>query len=104
MLIGHGWWLCRGDFVSGVIFWRGRLAGIDWRAALTGLAAGEWPCTTSDEKVLRLAASLAEQCPIDLGRALWGLDRGTALLAAAAVARAAGHPDVVAPSPGAGRR
>jgi hypothetical protein len=41
--------------------------------------------------VLRIAASIAEGVPVDMREAVTGLDEGNAVLAAAAVLRAAGH-------------
>jgi hypothetical protein len=41
--------------------------------------------------VLRIAASIAEGVPVDMREAVTGLDEDNAVLAAAAVLRAAGH-------------
>jgi hypothetical protein len=67
------------------------LAVVDWEAALTGLQAGRLPCSGSEAAVLRLAASIAEGMPVDVGSALCGLDERNAALVAAAVLHAAGQ-------------
>ena len=66
--------------------------------AVAALAAGEWGCSSSEDRMLRLAASIADAVPVDLGprcRAwtgmLSGLDGDNASLIAAAVLRAVGH-------------
>ena len=41
--------------------------------------------------MLRIAASIAEGVPVDMREAVTGLDEDNAVLAAAAVLRAAGH-------------
>jgi len=35
------------------------LAAVDWEAAVAGLDAGRLPCSSSEEQMLRLAASIA---------------------------------------------
>jgi hypothetical protein len=69
------------------------VATIDWRAALAGLDAGRLPCSGGEERLLRLAASLAEGIPVDLLDALSGLDEGNAALVVAAVAHATSQGD-----------
>jgi hypothetical protein len=49
------------------------------------------PCSGGEGRVLRIAASIAEGVPVDMREAVTGLDEGNAVLAAAAVLRAAGH-------------
>jgi hypothetical protein len=55
------------------------------------LAAGRLACSDSEGHVLRLAASLAEGVPVDLGECLSVLDHTNADLVAEAVLRAAGR-------------
>jgi hypothetical protein len=99
LLIGHGWWLCREDFLEMAVgFGRGIadgavLAAVDWEAAVEGLEAGRLPCSSSEGQMLRLAASIAGGVRLDLGSVLSGLDERNACLVAAAVLRACGHPD-----------
>ena len=99
LLIGHRAWLDRGDFTGRFV----RLdagtrpasatAAVDWPAAITALQAGDLPCSGSEQRVLRLAASLAEGIPVDLRTALTGLDAANTELVAAAVRHATGHPN-----------
>lgn len=69
------------------------LAAVDWEAAVAGLDAGRLPCSSSEEQMLRLAASIAGGVRLDLGSVLSGLDLRNAWLVAAAVLHACGHPD-----------
>ena len=97
LLIGHGFWLGRADFVerfvvfdadaaSGVL-----LASVDWAGAVAGLGSGRLVCSRSQGQVLAIAASLAEGVPVDLRDALYGLDARTAGLVVAAVATMTGR-------------
>lgn len=72
---------------------RSATASIDWRAALAGLDAGRLPCSGGEERLLRLAASLAVGITVDLLDALSGLDERNAALVVAAVGHATGHGD-----------
>jgi hypothetical protein len=78
------------------------LAAVDWEAAVAGLDAGQLPCSSSEGQLLRLAASLADGIPVDLGSALSGLDERNAILAAAAALRAGGHREAAAGLAGGG--
>ena len=49
------------------------------------------PCSGGEGRVLRIAASIAEGVPVDMREAVTGLDEDNAVLASAAVLRAAGH-------------
>lgn len=97
LLIGHGWWLYRRDFLEvAVEFGQGIvdgsvLAAVDWEAAVAALDAGRLPCSGGEEQMLRLAASIADGVPLDLGDAVSGLDKRNACLVAGAVLHAAGH-------------
>lgn len=64
---------------------------VDWQAVVTALDAGRLPCSGSEGQVLRIAASLAEGIPVDLGAAVTGLDQTNLGLVAAAVLAAGGH-------------
>ncbi|MFN2504456.1 MAG: hypothetical protein ABR540_09545, partial [Acidimicrobiales bacterium] len=67
------------------------MAVVDWAAAVTALDEGRLPCSSSEEQVLHLAASLVGGPAVDLGNALCGLDRANLTLVAEAVLRAGGH-------------
>jgi hypothetical protein len=70
------------------------MAVVDWEAAVAALEAGVLPCSGGEGRVLRIAASIGEGVPVDLREAVTGLDENNAVLAAAAVLRAAGHRDL----------
>jgi hypothetical protein len=99
LLIAHGWWLFREDFLEiAVEFGQTTadgtvLAAVDWEAAVADLDSGRLPCSSSEGQMLRLAASIADGTLLDLRSALSGLDESNAALAAAAVLHAAGWPD-----------
>jgi hypothetical protein len=50
------------------------MAAIDWPAAIAALDAGELPCSSGEQRILRLAASLADGIPVSLSDAVTGLD------------------------------
>jgi hypothetical protein len=96
LLIGHQRWLCRDDFVGRFVRVvadpvGGVFATVSWRAVVRALAAGRLPCSDGEARVLRIAASIAEGVPVDLGGCLSGLDGVSAGLVADAVLRAAGR-------------
>jgi hypothetical protein len=97
LLIGHLVWLLRGDFVGQCIETGEGMAGgtpmawVDWSSAVAGLEAGRLPCSSGEGRVLRIAASLADGVPVDLGQAVSGLDDANIVLVARAVLHAAGH-------------
>jgi hypothetical protein len=66
------------------------LAWVDWRAAVGALESGRSPCSRSEAQSLRIAGSIAEGVPVDLGDALTGLDEGNLRLVADAVLGAGG--------------
>lgn len=80
LLIGHATWLARSDFRERFVHRHRRdaaceaIAVIDWAGAISALDAGELPCSGSEGRMLRLAASLADGIPVDLGDALIALD------------------------------
>jgi hypothetical protein len=97
LLIGHASWLRRTDFVNPFVRTAAGLinctpmASIDWDAAITALNDARMPCSGSEGRILRLAASLAHGIPVDLQDALTGLDDRNTALTLAAVERATGH-------------
>lgn len=97
LLIGNRSWLFREDFLEVAVefgweVFSGRpMAAVDFVAAAGALEAGVLPCAGGEGRVLRIAASIAEGVPVDMREAVTGLDEDNAVLAAAAVLRAAGH-------------
>ncbi len=66
------------------------LAWVDWLAAAQALASGQLPCSSSEEQLLRIAASLAKGVSVDLCEALSSLDRANLARVATAVLAAGG--------------
>jgi hypothetical protein len=97
LLIGNRSWLLREDFLEIAVefgweaFSRRAMAAVDFAAVAGALEAGVLPCSGGEGRVLRIAASIAEGVPVDMREAVTGLDEDNAVLAAAAVLRAAGH-------------
>jgi hypothetical protein len=97
LLISHGSWLERDDFVDDfVTIVLGLIDGtpmapIDWPKAINALDHGQLPCSGGEGRMLRLVASLAQGIPVDLRDALTGLDARSADLVARAVQQATGH-------------
>jgi hypothetical protein len=73
LIIAHGTWLTRDDFAR-FIHHGTDAAAIDWEAAITALDVGELPSSSGEKRMLRLAASLADQAPVSLGDAVTGID------------------------------
>lgn len=102
MLIGHGAWLGRDDFVDAFVEtglgWSDGtpMAWVDWQSAVAALDVGRLTCCDSEAGVLRVAASIAEAIPVALGGTLVGLDAANRLLVARAVVHAAGGRDAAA--------
>ena len=96
LLIGHAVWLRRNDFVGGFVrtvdepVGEVGLAWVDWPAAVRALDAGRLPCSGSEAGLLRVAASIAEGIPVDLGAALSSVDERNLVLVVESVLRAAG--------------
>ncbi len=98
LLIAHARWLDRDDFASsfirtGTSITDGitEMALIDWAAAITALNVGDLPCSSGEQKMLQLAASLADQIPVSLGAAITGLDDRNIQLLVRAVLHASGR-------------
>jgi hypothetical protein len=87
--------LLRDDFVRFVDVVEGAngapMAVVDWQRAVVSLDDGQLVCSSSEGQVLRLAASIAEGMPVDLGEAVCALDETNALAVARALLHAAGH-------------
>jgi hypothetical protein len=91
LLIGHAVFLDRADFTSRFSSIPGAgLAAIDWPAAIAALD-DSLPCSGSENRMLRLAASLAGGTPVNLRDTLTGLDDRNIQLVIHAVLHASGH-------------
>ncbi len=103
LLIHHAAWLARADFVEHFVHLNGdaargtEMADIDWTAALAALDSGTLPCSSSEEHMLRLAASLAAGTPANLRDALTSLDQHNACLVSEAVLNANGRRPTTSP-------
>jgi hypothetical protein len=62
LIIAHGTWLARDDFENFICHGTGT-AAIDWEAAISALDGGRLPSSGRERRMLRLAASLADQAP-----------------------------------------
>jgi hypothetical protein len=93
MLISHASFLHRADFTSRFISTPGDgagLAAIDWPAAIAALD-DSLPCSGGENRMLRLAASLAGGIPVSLRDTLTGIDDHGTQLVVQAVLHASGH-------------
>ena len=69
------------------------MAWIDWDAALTALHDGQIPVCSGEQRILQLAASIADGTPVSLRQAIPGLDNRNLKLLITAIRHAAGqHP------------
>ena len=94
LLIGHGAWLYRQDFLDAAVEMvteSGReMAFVDFTAAADALAGGDLPCSPGEKAVLQVAAGIAVGCPVNLEDTLASMDAANAVLVADAVLHAAG--------------
>jgi len=103
VLIERRSWLLRADFVDKIVEvvdgppGGQPMAFVDWAAALDALEGGRFACSSSEDRVLRIAASIAEGIPVDLRDAACGLDWLNPRRAPGALVRAAGHGRTGAP-------
>jgi hypothetical protein len=80
-IIAAGGSICSGELV----------AVIRWRAAVHALDNGRLPCSSSEQAVLRIAASLGDQTiPVRLRQVLGGLDSRNITLVTGAITAANG--------------
>ncbi len=97
MILAHRTWPAREDFrrfvhVADSITDPGtELASIDWEGAIGALGRGEFPSSSGEKRMLRLAASLARDIPVQLGDAVTGIDGRNVSLLVEAVLHAAGQ-------------
>jgi hypothetical protein len=80
-LINHATFLPRSDFrdrfiQTGISITDGHtpMADIDWPTVIAALNAGELPCSSGEQQVLRIIASLADDLPVNLQSVLTSLD------------------------------
>lgn len=96
LVIGSGW-LHRDDFscfvttVTSITDGVTELAHIDWQAVIASRDAGRLPCGSAENRLLRMAASIAAGIPVDLNQALCGLDQSSIALVVRAVRHANGQ-------------
>jgi len=95
LVISSGW-LHRDDFTRFVstvtsISSVTELAHIDWQSVISSRDAGLLPCGSGENRILRLAASIAAGIPVDLNDALSGLDQSSITLVVRAVRHANGQ-------------
>jgi len=101
LLAAHAHWLDRPDFIRHIATSRSALdpereiAVLDWPAALAALDTGGLPSSASERRMLRLAASLADQAEIRLGDAVTSLDYTTSRIFINAIAPHCRLPNVV---------
>jgi hypothetical protein len=97
LLINHALWLHRHDFTDRFIDTGTAIDGttpmaeIDWANAITALNTGTLPCSGSEQRILRLAASIADGIPVNLRDALTELDDRNSKLVLTAILHTSGH-------------
>ena len=98
LLISHGSLLGREEFQdqfvhTGISITDGAttMAQIDWQAAISALDARHLPCSGGEERMLRLAASIAGGIPVSLRDTLTGIDHRNIELVITAVLHAWGQ-------------
>jgi len=96
LITGHGHFLHKPGFrriiAAGSSICSGEpVAVIRWRAAVHALDNGRLPCSTSEQAVLRIAASLGDETlPVRLRQVLGGLDSRNITLVTDAITAANG--------------
>jgi hypothetical protein len=99
LLIGHSYWLTRPGFADEYIdTFPGltdgtAMAAVCWPEAIASLDTGQLAGSGSENRILRLAASLADGIPVDLQDALSSLDDTNLQHVVTAIRHAAGRPD-----------
>lgn len=92
MLIAHATWLDRDDFRRHIhADPSAGTAAIDWLAVTAALAAGQMPGSAGEQKMLRMAASIAGHTPVILGDTITGLDNRNMQILVSAIIHAAGQ-------------
>ncbi len=96
LIISTGW-LHRDDFssfvttVTSITDGVTELAHIDWETVIASRDAGRLPCGSAENRILRMAASIAAGIPVDLNEALCGLDQSSISFVVRAVRHANGQ-------------
>lgn len=96
LLLAHGTWPAREDFrcfihiADSNTSAGSELASTDWEAVIAALDAGECP-SSGETRMLRLAASLAADVPVQLGSAVTGIDDRNVGLLVKAILHASGQ-------------
>ena len=67
------------------------MAWIDWDAVITALDSGDLPASGGEQRIVRIAASLASDHPGSLRDAIPGLDQRNLRLVTSAIRHAAGQ-------------
>jgi len=97
LLIGHCYWLTRPGFAAEYIAtFPGitdgtAMAAVCWPEAIAALDRGQLAGSGSENRILRLAASLADGIPVDLQDALTSLDDTNLQHVVTAIRHAAGR-------------
>ncbi|HUY52099.1 MAG TPA: hypothetical protein VMV92_41425 [Streptosporangiaceae bacterium] len=97
LLIGHRYWLTRPDFLTEFVDTFDSLtdgtpmAAICWPRSVAALDRGQLAGSGSENRILRLAASLADGIPADLQTVLSSLDDGNLQHVITAIRHAAGR-------------
>jgi hypothetical protein len=96
LIISHAAFLHRDDFTRHIetaacISDGTPMAWIDWDAVITALSASHLPASGGEQRIVRIAASLAADHPVSLRDAIPGLDQRNLELVTAAIRRAAGR-------------
>ena len=96
LLISTGW-LHRDDFTRFISTGTSltdrvtELASIDWQSVITSRDTGLLPCSSGENRILRLAASIAAGIPVNLNDALSGLDQHSISFVVRAIRHANGQ-------------
>ncbi|MEV4838582.1 hypothetical protein AB0K05_29045 [Nonomuraea sp. NPDC049486] len=97
LLVQHDVWLHRPEFRRYAVdyitatYTRIPYAVIDWQAAHAALSRGRMPCSGSEAAVLRIALSIADGVPVELGPAITCLDATNLARVLAAINHAQGN-------------
>ncbi len=96
LIISHGAFLHRDDFTRHIetaasISDSTPMARIDWDAVVTALDSGHLPASGGEQRIVRIAASLAAGHPVSLRDAIPGLDQHNLNLVTTAIRCAAGQ-------------
>jgi hypothetical protein len=96
LIISHGVFLHRDDFTRHIetapsISDGTAMAWIDWDAVITALDSGRLPASSGEQRIIRIAASLAAGHPVSLRDVIPGLDQRNLRLVTTTIRHAAGQ-------------